>query len=435
MSGDNEDVIDALNDLAECCKDGEYGFRACAEQAKRSDLKSLFLQRADDCRGAAQELYEQIRMLGGDVEEGGSAAGAMHRGWVAVKATLTTYDDKAVLEECERGEDNAMARYRKALEAAAAGRHQADRGAPDAGRAAQPRPDQDAARPVPRVTEDNEARGKPRASSFAMGDERSSSHHSLKTYREKRNFDVTPEPAAGGVANEEARTFVIQKHWATPAALRLPPRARRHDEELGRAQGPQLRPGRQAHGRACRGPSDLVHQLRRHDPAGQLRRGQGHHLGQGRLDSAGGPARGLSRRQAQVRAARPQAARPLDAGAHEGPRRRTAGAVAADQGEGRLSSGPRRSSAWSTRCPTASRRWPTGRQPCRRRRPPTPRAQPPPHRARPRARARPRCPRSCSPQLATLVDAPPQGRRTTGSTRSSSTATACSRASRAAACA
>jgi bifunctional non-homologous end joining protein LigD len=47
-----------------------------------------------------------------------------------------------------------------------------------------------------------------------MGDERSSSN-SLKTYREKRNFNVTPEPAAGGVPNEQARTFVIQKHWAT----------------------------------------------------------------------------------------------------------------------------------------------------------------------------------------------------------------------------
>jgi uncharacterized protein (TIGR02284 family) len=115
QSGDRDDVVDALNDLAECCKDGEYGFRACAEQAKRADLKSVFLQRADDCRGAAQELYEQIRGLGGKIDEGGSAAGAMHRGWVAVKATLSTYDDKAVLEEAERGEDNAMARYRKAL--------------------------------------------------------------------------------------------------------------------------------------------------------------------------------------------------------------------------------------------------------------------------------------------------------------------------------
>ncbi len=44
-------------------------------------------------------------------------------------------------------------------------------------------------------------------------DDRSSS--ALKAYRDKRNFDFTPEPAAGGVANENARVFVIQKHWAT----------------------------------------------------------------------------------------------------------------------------------------------------------------------------------------------------------------------------
>ena len=44
-------------------------------------------------------------------------------------------------------------------------------------------------------------------------DERSS--NALKTYRDKRNFDATPEPAAGGAPNEMARTFVIQKHWAT----------------------------------------------------------------------------------------------------------------------------------------------------------------------------------------------------------------------------
>ena len=115
MTGDTDDVIDALQDLVECCKDGEFGFRACAEQAERQDLKSTFLQRADDCRNAAQELNEQIRGLGGSPAEHGSVPGALHRGWVAVKATLSTYDDKAVLEEAERGEDNAKARYAKAL--------------------------------------------------------------------------------------------------------------------------------------------------------------------------------------------------------------------------------------------------------------------------------------------------------------------------------
>jgi uncharacterized protein (TIGR02284 family) len=75
----------------------------------------MFLQRADDCRRGAEELNQQIRALGGAPEQGGSAAGALHRGWVAVRSALTTYDDKAVLQECERGEDNALARYRKAL--------------------------------------------------------------------------------------------------------------------------------------------------------------------------------------------------------------------------------------------------------------------------------------------------------------------------------
>ena len=46
-----------------------------------------------------------------------------------------------------------------------------------------------------------------------MASDRSSD--ALKTYRDKRNFDATPEPAEGGQANEEARAFVVQKHWAT----------------------------------------------------------------------------------------------------------------------------------------------------------------------------------------------------------------------------
>lgn len=115
-SGDTADVVDVLKDLVECSKDGEYGFRTCAEQAKSEDLKQLFLRRADNCRAAAQELNQLVRECGGTPEEGGSTMGAMHRGWVAVKAMLSTYDDKAVLEECERGEDNAKVRYRKALD-------------------------------------------------------------------------------------------------------------------------------------------------------------------------------------------------------------------------------------------------------------------------------------------------------------------------------
>ena len=37
----------------------------------------------------------------------------------------------------------------------------------------------------------------------------------LKLYKAKRNFDITSEPAEGGTPGLDALTFVIQKHWAT----------------------------------------------------------------------------------------------------------------------------------------------------------------------------------------------------------------------------
>ena len=68
-----------------------------------------------ECGAAALELEAEIRKLGREPASGGTVAGALHRGWVSVKTALTSQDDKAVLEECERGEDSAVAQYRKAL--------------------------------------------------------------------------------------------------------------------------------------------------------------------------------------------------------------------------------------------------------------------------------------------------------------------------------
>lgn len=114
---DNEDVVDVLNDLLESARDGEYGFHACAEHAESGQLKGVFQRHSRECAAAAMELEHEIRRLHGEPSSGGTVAGALHRGWVSVKTALSTQDDKAVLEECERGEDAAVARYRKALKA------------------------------------------------------------------------------------------------------------------------------------------------------------------------------------------------------------------------------------------------------------------------------------------------------------------------------
>lgn len=114
---DNDDVIDTLNDLLESARDGEYGFHASAEHAESGQLKGIFQRHSRECAAAAAELEREIRARGGEPVSGGTVAGALHRGWVSVKTALSTQDDKAVLEECERGEDAAVARYRKALKA------------------------------------------------------------------------------------------------------------------------------------------------------------------------------------------------------------------------------------------------------------------------------------------------------------------------------
>lgn len=112
---DNDEVIDVLNDLLETSRDGVYGFRTSAEHADSADVKHLLSLRASNCAAAVAELEQAIRQRGGEPAEGGTVAGSMHRGWVAVKTAFSTMDDKAVLEECERGEDSAVASYRKAL--------------------------------------------------------------------------------------------------------------------------------------------------------------------------------------------------------------------------------------------------------------------------------------------------------------------------------
>lgn len=112
---DRKEVIETLNDLVETCKDGEYGFKTCADRAKSADLKQFFAQRARGCAGAASELQDLVGRLGGTPDTHGTASGAVHRGWAAMREALSLNDDKAMLEECERGEDVAVARYRKAI--------------------------------------------------------------------------------------------------------------------------------------------------------------------------------------------------------------------------------------------------------------------------------------------------------------------------------
>jgi uncharacterized protein (TIGR02284 family) len=111
----NDDVISTINGLIETCRDGQEGFQQAAEGVERSDLKTLFYEFSQQRAKFVGELQGVVRSLGGDPENAGSVAGALHRGWINIKAAVTGKDDEAILNECERGEDSAKNAYKDAL--------------------------------------------------------------------------------------------------------------------------------------------------------------------------------------------------------------------------------------------------------------------------------------------------------------------------------
>ncbi len=114
----NKETISTLNSLIETLKDGQEGFRQASEAVKDTELKTLFNELSLQRSKFAGELQSHVVQLGEPKpEDSSSTAGALHRAWINMKAAITSRDDHAILAECERGEDSAVAEYKKAMEA------------------------------------------------------------------------------------------------------------------------------------------------------------------------------------------------------------------------------------------------------------------------------------------------------------------------------
>lgn len=110
-------MISTINGLIETLKDGQEGFRQAAEAVKDSELKSLFNELSLQRSRFAGDLQSEVIGLGeAKPEDSSSTAGALHRTWINLKAAITSRDDHAILAECERGEDSAVAAYKKAMD-------------------------------------------------------------------------------------------------------------------------------------------------------------------------------------------------------------------------------------------------------------------------------------------------------------------------------
>ena len=113
---DRDDVIGTLNDLIETSKDGEEGFRTCADAVKTPQLKAFFEQKAERCRIGASQLQQKVRELGGDPRPDVEPEAMRRTADRAAAFGIGGMDEHAVLDECERGEDFAKRAYEEALQ-------------------------------------------------------------------------------------------------------------------------------------------------------------------------------------------------------------------------------------------------------------------------------------------------------------------------------
>ena len=106
-----------LNELVETLKDGQKGYADAMTDVEDTTLKETFKKYAAQRAEYVTEIEDQMFKLNLKPEEGSSVTGTVHRAWIDLKSALTSKDNKAVLVECERGEDYAKKAYQTALKA------------------------------------------------------------------------------------------------------------------------------------------------------------------------------------------------------------------------------------------------------------------------------------------------------------------------------
>ena len=113
---EHSEAISTLNTLIATTIDSVTGYEDSAQNVHDERLREIFRSRADERQRIVEYLRSEVRRLGGDPEEGGSFLGKAHQRFEDLKAAITGRDEKAIINEVERGEDYLKAKWQAALE-------------------------------------------------------------------------------------------------------------------------------------------------------------------------------------------------------------------------------------------------------------------------------------------------------------------------------
>lgn len=111
---ENDKVVSLLNDLLTKNYDAEKGYKEAAEKIEHTSLRSYFESQAKNRYDFGHQIKALIAKYGGEPDKGTSIAGDLHRVWISIRDAFTN-GDKAIYDECIRGEEAFSAEYGEML--------------------------------------------------------------------------------------------------------------------------------------------------------------------------------------------------------------------------------------------------------------------------------------------------------------------------------
>ncbi len=112
---DTSHDIRTLNGLIATTIDSVDGYTEAAKDSDNQRFAQMFTSRAQERRSVANSLQAEVSKLGGNPEDDGTVLAGAHRVFLDLKSAITGRDDKAIVNEVERGEDHIKAKFEDAL--------------------------------------------------------------------------------------------------------------------------------------------------------------------------------------------------------------------------------------------------------------------------------------------------------------------------------
>jgi uncharacterized protein (TIGR02284 family) len=114
MTTGTKDVA-ILNTLIGTLLDSIDGYQKSAGDVGNQALADKFNARARERQSAVTKLQAAVAAAGGDPQDDSTILGGIHRAFLSLKEAVNGTDDKAIINEIERGEDYLKGKFETAL--------------------------------------------------------------------------------------------------------------------------------------------------------------------------------------------------------------------------------------------------------------------------------------------------------------------------------